>query len=295
MRRSMLFIPSNNPNMIAGGGLLGADSLIFDLEDAVSPDEKDAARDLLQSALGALDLGTCEKVVRINGLDTPYWEDDLRAVLPLGPDAILLPKAGSADSIRTLDARLSELEREFSLAQGRTKIIALLETAMGLENAFAIASASPRMAALFLGAEDLTADLHCPRTAEGTEILYARGRVVSAARAAGIDVCDTPFTDVQDLEGLARDASFARSLGFSGKACISPAHVSAVNRIFSPSREEVACARDVFAAIAEAKHRGKGAISLRGKMIDAPIVQRARLVLEAASEIEGVDYLEETL
>ena len=291
MRRSMLFIPSNNPNMIVNGGVLGADSLIFDLEDAVSPDEKDAARDLLHNALGAVDFGKCEIIVRINGLDTPYWEEDLRSILPQKPDAIMPPKVCDAAYIQTLDRKLTELEGEFSLEQGRTKIIALLETAVGVENAYAIASASPRMIALFLGAEDLTADLRCQRTKEGGEIQYARGRIVCGARAAGIEAYDTPFTDVQDLDGLQQDAAYAKSLGFTGKACISPAHVTTVNRVFSPSQADIDYAKDVFAAIAEAKRQGKGAISLRGKMIDAPIVQRARLVLEAASEIEGVDYL----
>ena len=291
MRRTMLFLPANNPNMIVNGGLLGADSLIFDLEDAVSPDEKDAARELLKNALTTLDFGKCEIIVRINGLDTPYWEEDLETILPLGPDMIMPPKVSDGDYIRRLDEKLTELEALHGMEQGSTKIIALLETAVGVENAYAIAAASPRMEALFLGAEDLTADLRCQRTKAGAEILYARGRLVCAARAAGIEAYDTPFTDTRDLEGLEQDALFAKGLGFTGKACISPANVSTVNRVFSPTQAEIAYAKDVFAAIAEAKRLGKGAISLRGKMIDAPIVLRARLVLEAASEIEGVDYL----
>lgn len=291
MRRTMLFLPGNNPNMIGNGGLLGSDSLIFDLEDAVSPDEKDAARDLLRNALASLDFGKCERIIRINGLDTPYWEKDLEALVPLAPNAIMPPKTCDAAYIRKLDAKLTELESEFRMEPGKIKIIALLETAVGVENAFSIAAASPRMTALFLGGEDLTADLRCARTKEGEEIRYARGRVVCAARAAGIEAYDTPFTDVQDMEGLEKDALFAKGLGFTGKACISPSHVSAVNRIFSPSAKEIAYARDVFAAIAEAKRQGKGAIALRGKMIDAPIVARAKLVLEAASEIKGGDFL----
>ncbi len=290
MRRTMLFIPGNNPNMIINGGLLGADSLIFDLEDAVSPDEKDAARELVKNALTSLDFGKCERIVRINGLDTPYWEEDLAAILPLRPEAVMPPKVSGAAYIDTLDKALSGLEARMGLPAGQTKILALLETAQGVENAYAIAAASPRMMGLFLGAEDLTADLRCRRTKEGQEILYARGRLVCAARAAGIEVYDTPFTDVQDLEGLEADALLAKGLGFSGKACISPAHVATVNRVFSPSAAEIAYARDVFDAIAEAKRQGKGAISLRGKMIDAPIVARARLVLEAAAEIEGVEF-----
>ncbi len=291
MRRTMLFLPANNPNMIVNGGLLGADSLIFDLEDAVSPDEKDAARELLKNALQALDFGKCELIVRINGLDTPYWEEDLEEILPLKPAAIMPPKVCDGDYIRRLDEKMTQVEASHGIPQGTTRILALLETAVGVENAYAIASASPRMVGLFLGAEDLTADLRCQRTKEGGEILYARGRLVCAARAAGIEVYDTPFTDVRDLEGLEKDAAFAKSLGFSGKACISPAHVATVNRVFSPTQKEIDYARDVFAAIAEAKRQGKGAIALRGKMIDAPIVLRAKLVLEAASEIEGVDYL----
>ncbi len=292
MRRTMLFLPGNNPNMVGNGGLLGADSLIFDLEDAVSPDEKDAARELLKHALASLDFGGCERIVRINGLDTPYWEEDLRTVLPLSPEAILPPKVSGPDYIHQLDDKLTALEQEFGLVNGQTKIIALLETALGIENAYLIAAASPRMTALFLGAEDLSADLRCARTAGGEEIRYARGRIVCAARAAGIEAYDTPFTDVRDLEGLEKDAVFAKELGFTGKACISPVHVAAVNRIFSPSLKEIDYAREVFDAIAQAKRQGKGAISLRGKMIDAPIVQRARLVLEAASEMEGVHYLD---
>lgn len=291
MRRTMLFLPSNNPNMLINGGQLGADSLIFDLEDAVSPDEKDAARELLKNTLESLDFGKCERIVRINGLDTDYWMEDLRAILPLRPETIMPPKVSGAAYIHQLDEALTALEAELGIPSGSTKILALLETAAGIENAYEVACASPRMTGLFLGAEDLTADLHSRRTKEGSEILYARGRIVCAARAAGMRVYDTPFTDVQDLEGLEKDAAYARGLGFSGKACISQAHVGIVNRIFSPSEAEIAYAKDVFAAIAEAKRKGKGAIALRGKMIDAPIVQRARTTLEAASEIEGVDYL----
>lgn len=287
MRRTMMFLPSNSPSMIGNGPLLKADSLIFDLEDAVSPDEKDAARELLRNALGSMDFGRHEIIVRINGLDTNYWIDDLRAILPLRPDVIMPAKVSGADYIHELDAKLTELEEEFGVEMGTTKILALLETAIGVEKAYDIASASPRMVGLFLGAEDLTADLRCPRTKAGTEILYARSRLVSAARAAGIEVYDTPFTDVTDLAGLAKDAEFAKGLGFSGKACISPAHLATVNRIFSPTEAEIAYARDVIAAIEEAKRLGKGAISLRGKMIDAPIVLRAQQVLETAAAIEG--------
>lgn len=290
MRRTMLFLPSNNPNLMMNGSALEADSLIFDLEDAVAPDQKDAARDLLKSALKYIDFGRHEIIVRINGLDTPYWKADLRAIMPEKMDVIMPPKVCDAAYIHELDAEMTALEAEFGMEPGKVKILALLETAMGIENAYPIACASKRMIGLFLGAEDLSADLRCARTKGSEEIRYARGKIVSSARAAGIEVYDTPFTDVRDLEGLEADAKFAKGLGFSGKACISPAHLGIVNRVFSPTEKDIQYALEVFAAIEEAKRQGKGAISLRGKMIDAPIVARARLVLEAASEIEGEDY-----
>lgn len=291
MKRTMLFIPGNNANMIQNGGLLGADNIIFDLEDAVTPDEKDSARELLKCALGALDFGRCAAIVRINGLDTAYWKEDLAAIIPARPDMVMLPKTGSGDDIRALDAEISRIEAESGMPDGGVKIIALVETAVGVEHAYDICNASPRMSGIFLGAEDLSADLRCSRTKTGEEIFYARSRIVNAARAAGIDAFDTPYTDLEDLAGLEADAAFAKGLGFTGKASISPGHIATINRVFSPSAKDIAYARDVFAAIAEAKRQGKGAVSLRGKMIDAPIVQRARIVLETASEIEGVDYL----
>ena len=287
MRRTMLFLPGNNPNMIINGGYLGADSVILDLEDAVSPDEKDAARKLVRNALGQLSFNDREIIVRINALDTPYWERDLEEIVPLQPDVLMPTKVSGAGYIHTLEEKIASVERAHGIPEGQIKLMPLLETTLGIENAFAIASASPRMAALYLGAEDLSADLRCPRTKAGGEIAYARGRLVCAARAAGIEAYDTPFTDVEDLEGLEEDARLARGLGFTGKAVISPRHVEIVNRVFTPSRKEVAHAREVFQAIEEAKRLGKGAISLHGKMVDAPIVQRARLVLEAVSEMEG--------
>lgn len=284
MRRTMLFLPGNNPRMIMNGGLLGSDSIIFDLEDAVSPDEKDAARNLVCKALQRLKFGTCEIIVRINALDTPYWEADLEQIVPLKPDVIMPTKVSGADYIHTLAAKMSELEEQAGIAVGTIKIIPLLETALGIENAYAIAVADARMAALYLGAEDLTADLRCPRTKAGGEIAYARGRIVCAARAAGIEVYDTPFTDVEDMDGLEMDARMAKSLGFTGKAVISPRHIDCVNEIFSPSEAEIQYAEEVMEAIARGKAEGKGAVSLRGKMIDAPVVERAKIVISAAKE-----------
>ena len=285
MRRSLLFLPGNTPNMLINGSCLGADAVIFDLEDAVSPAEKDAARVLVRNTMTYMDFRGCEKVVRINGIDTPYWREDLDEVLPCRPDLILLPKAGSAADIREADAYISETEERLGLVPGSVGLVALIETALGVENAFAIASASPRVAALFLGAEDLTADLRCRRTKEGREIEYARTRLVTAARAAGVNVYDTPFTDVNDDEGIETDAALAKALGFTGKASISPRHVETINRVFSPSQAEIDYAYEVMETIRLAKEQGKGAVALRGKMIDAPIVERARQTIAMAREM----------
>ena len=285
MRRSMLFLPGNNPNMLINGNCLGADAVIFDLEDAVAPAEKDAARILVRNTMRYMDFRGCEMIVRINSVDTAYWKKDMDAVVPQKPGMLLLPKTGCASDILEADAYLTELEEKLGFAPNTVGLMALIETAMGVENAFAIATAAKRVRALFLGAEDLTADLQCKRTKEGREIEYARTRLVVAARAAGIAVYDTPFTDVNDDEGIWTDARYAKALGFNGKASISPRHVEAINSVFSPTMKEIEYAYEVMDAIELAKKQGKGAIALHGKMIDAPIVARAQQTIAAAEAL----------
>lgn len=292
MRRSMLFLPGNNPNMLINGNCLGSDSVIFDLEDAVSPAEKDAARILVRNTMRYMDFKGCEIIVRINSIDTTEWQKDIREILPCKPGLILLPKTGSAADVQTVDAFITEVEQELGYEKNTVGLMPLIETALGVENAFAIASSSSRVQALFLGAEDLTADLHCKRTKEGREIEYARTRLVVAARAAGVEVYDTPFTDVNDDEGILTDAMLAKALGFTGKASISPRHVEVINQVFSPTQQDVDYAYEVMDAIRLAKEQGKGAIALHGKMIDAPIVARAQQTIAMAEALhmrrEGV-------
>jgi citrate lyase subunit beta/citryl-CoA lyase len=268
--------------MIINGDALGADCIILDLEDAVSPDEKDSARLLVRSAIERMGFDGVEITVRINSIDTDYWKDDLEAIVPLSPDLIMPPKASCAEDILKVDAYISEIEERRGMEKGRVRLIPLIETALGVENAYAIASACPRVAAIFLGGEDLTADLRCKRTKAGNEIDYARKRLVVAARAAGVDVYDTPFTDVNDDEGIVTDAEYAKSLGFTGKSAIAPRHVKVINEVFSPTLKDIQYAKMVFEAIRIGKEQGKGAVSLLGKMIDKPIVERARQTLEAA-------------
>ena len=288
MRRSMLFLPGNNPNMLINGNCLGADAVIFDLEDAVSPDEKDAARILVRNTMRYMDFRGCEVIVRINSVDTPYWQADLDAIMPEKPALILLPKTGSSNDILRVEDYMTRVEASLGMEQNTVGLMPLIETAMGVENAFAIASCSKRVRALFLGAEDLTADLQCVRTKQGQEIFYARTRLVMAARAAGVEVYDTPFTDVNDDVGIETDAMLAKSLGFNGKASISPRHVEVINQVFTPTLKEIDYAYEVMEAIAMAKKQGKGAIALHGKMIDAPIVARAQRTI-AIAEALGLD------
>ena len=285
MRRSMLFLPGNNPNMLINGNCLGSDAVIFDLEDAVAPDQKDAARILVRNTMRYMDFRGCEIIVRINSIDTPYWKQDIDAILPYKPGLILLPKTGTAKDALEADEYITQVEQKLGMEPNTVGLMPLIETAMGVENAYAIASSTMRVKALFLGAEDLTADLQCKRTKESREIEYARTRLVVAARAAGVDVYDTPFTDVNDDEGIWIDAQTAKGLGFTGKASISPRHVEVINAVFSPTQKDVDYAYEVMEAIELAKAQGKGAISLHGKMIDAPIVARAQRTIDMAEAL----------
>lgn len=291
MRRSLLFIPGNNPGMLMGADIHGADAVIFDLEDAVAPTEKDAARILVRNAMRAMpDLGV-EVVVRVNPLATDYFIKDIQTMVPLHPALIMPTKVASAEDVAHISAAVAAAEQANGMPEGSIGLLPLLETAQGIENAYAIAGSDPRVKGLLLGAEDLSSDLQAIRSKQGAEILYARGRIVMAARAAGVEVYDTPFTDVNDAEGMAEDARLARALGFSGKAVISPRHVEAVNAAFTPTQDEIIYAREVMLAIAEAQQQGRGAISLRGKMVDKPIVDRAQRVLATAQQLglEGSD------
>ena len=278
----MLFLPGNTPNIIVNGEILGADAVILDLEDAVAPAEKDSARILVRNAIRYMGFGKCEVIVRINAIDTAYWQKDLDAIIPVRPSLIMPPKTSCAADVLAVDAYITQLEEKLGIEKGSVGLIPLIETALGVENAYQIASACKRVKAIFLGGEDLTADLRCKRTKEGHEIAYARSRMVVAARAAGVEVYDTPFTDVNDDEGIYTDAQYAKSLGFTGKSAISPRHVKAINEVFSPSMKDIDYAYEVMEAIRIGKEQGKGAVSLRGKMIDAPIVARAQQTIDAA-------------
>ena len=278
LRRSMLFIPGNNPAMLQNGGVFGADSIILDLEDAVAPTEKDSARFLIANALRTVDYGCSEKVVRINPLDT-FAAEDIRAIVPCGPDAILVPKV---ESVADIYAAVRMIVAAELPGQTPVKIIALLETPRGIIEAYNIALADPRVVALALGAEDYTAGLGALRTKEGTEIFTARTIVVNAAAAADVQSIDTPFTDANDEEGLLVDTELAKHLGFKGKLSINPRQIEDIHTVFNPTIGDIDWAQQIIQAINKAQAEGSGVASLNGKMVDLPIVNRAKRTLHLA-------------
>ena len=277
-------MPGNNPGMLTNAGALGADVVIFDLEDAVAQNEKDAARILVRRALGEMRPAGVECMVRMNGLDTTFWKDDVCAAVSGGADLILLPKCEGPEDLEQVWSLMNEYKTREQAIDDLPDLMVIVETARGLENVSSIAAFKGPLAGILLGAEDLTADLGARRTAKGDEIFYARSRVLTACKAAGIKAIDTPFPFVTDLEGLAADADFAAQLGFDGKAVISPHHVHRVKEAFSPTVEQIDWASRVLAAASTAEQEGKGACSLDGMMIDLPIIKQAERSLSRAGD-----------
>lgn len=282
--RTLLFIPGNNPGMLANAASLGADMAIFDLEDAVAQAEKDAARILVRNALTYIKPQNMNVVVRSNALDTPYWRRDIAAAVQGGADFILMPKCSVPDDIYKTVATIEKEEQKRAIPGPHIQVLALVETSAGIENAVSLAQSHPRLVGMQLGAEDLTAELGAKRTPKGDELIYARSRIIMACKSAGIKALDTPYPFVTDLEGLKEDAAFSAQLGFDGKTVISPHHVALVNEAFTPSEGRIRWAKRVMAAAARAKEEGKGAVSLDGMMIDLPIIKRADRILSRVTE-----------
>src|SRR6266567_3967189 len=254
LRRSRLYLPGSEPKYFMNAALHGPDAIIFDLEDSVHPGEKDAARILIRNTLRAVDFGACERMVRINQL--PLGLEDLAEVIPEAPDLVLIP---------------------------------ILESALGIENAFAIATASPNVVALTIGLEDYTADMGVAKTSEGRESLYVRTRLVNAAKAAGVQAIDSVFSDVADMDGLRRWGESSRALGFEGMGCIHPAQIQVIHEAFAPSQSELEKALKIVTAFEDAQARGLGVVSLGSKMIDAPVVDRAKKLVERARKMGNLD------
>lgn len=285
LRRSLLYTPGSSMKMLTKAESSTADAVIMDLEDAVSVTEKDSARANVTEMIPRLRREQREVIVRVNAMDSAWGLRDLLAVIPQRPDAVIVPKADERALI-TADSVITAIESESGLAHGAVKLIPLFETTESIVHAYDILGASPRIDGVQLGAEDLTKEQEIERTAQGAEIEYARQTLAFAARARGIDIIDTPYTGVRDLDGLRRDAEHAKAVGFTGKTCIHPDHIATVNEVFSPSAEAVEHSRGVVAALEQGAAEGRGAVMYNGKMVDAPVAERARRILERHSRIE---------
>ena len=281
LRRTMMFIPGNNPSMMQDAYIYHPDSIMLDLEDSVTMAEKDAARMLVHNALKTIDYGNIERVVRINPLNTPYGKKDVEAVVKGGVDVIRMPKTETADEVREVEAEIERVEKELGCV-GRTQIMAAIESALGIVNAYDIATASKRMMGIALGAEDYSANLKTQRTKEGTELQLARETIVVAARAAGIDALDTVFSNLNDMEAFRNEVELIKRMGLDGKSIINPRQIEIINEVFAPKEKDIEKARTILAAIKEAAEKGSGVIAVNGKMVDRPVVIRAQRTIDLA-------------
>lgn len=281
LRRTMMFVPGANAAMLRDAALYNADSIMFDLEDAVSLKEKDSARSLVHFALKNFDYGDVETVVRINSLDT-IGRQDIEAMVLAGIDVIRLPKTETAQDIIDVDEAITEVEKANGIEAGTTHMMAAIESAEGVLNAPAIAKASSRLIGIALGAEDYVTNMKTTRHPDGKELFFARSMILHGARAAGIAAIDTVYSDVDNEEGFINEVKQIKQLGFDGKSVINPRQIPLVNAVFAPTEKEIDHAMDVIWAIREAEAKGSGVISLNGKMVDKPIVERAERVIALA-------------
>ncbi|ABF34085.1 TPA: citrate (pro-3S)-lyase subunit beta [Streptococcus pyogenes] len=282
LRRTMMFVPGANAAMLRDAPLFGADSVMFDLEDSVSLKEKDTSRALVHFALKTFDYSSVETVVRVNGLDS-CGALDIEAVVLAGVNVIRLPKTETAQDIVDVEAVIERVERENGIEVGRTRMMAAIESAEGVLNAREIAKASKRLIGIALGAEDYVTNMKTRRYPDGQELFFARSMILHAARAAGIAAIDTVYSDVNNTEGFQNEVRMIKQLGFDGKSVINPRQIPLVNEIYTPTEKEIDHAKQVIWAIREAESKGSGVISLNGKMVDKPIVERAERVIALAT------------
>jgi citrate lyase subunit beta/citryl-CoA lyase len=283
----MLYIPGNNPAMIQQGGVYGADSILLDLEDAVALNQKDAARILVRNMINVIDFYDAEVCVRVNHLSTPFGLADLEAIVPLQPSAIRYPKTESAEEVAALLQIIEKIEDRHGLPHTKMTLHAMIETAMGVQNVFDIASKFDRVDAITIGGQDLTADMNIVYTPDGAGIDFARKRIVMAAKASHIDVIDTVFPDVNDEEGLRRETEYAKKIGFTGKAVINPRQIEIIHDVYTPTEEEIRKAYRIVKEFKINSAAGIGVFAIDGKMIDAPIVTRAEYILRLANVTVG--------
>ena len=287
LRRTMMFLNAQKPGLIKDPYIYRPDSIMLDLEDAVAENQKDAARFSLYHALKTIDYRGCERVVRINGLDTPYWKEDIRCAVAGGCDAIRIPKTERPEDVRTVEDHIEAAEKEFGIPEGRTLIMAAIESARGVMKALDICEASERLFGIALSGGDYTKDLQTHITGTGIELMGARQNMIIAARAAGVQCFDTVYTNLDDMEGFRKDVETIHLMGFDGKSIINPRQITIVHEIFTPTPKDIIFAEKVVKEIDDKKARGIGVFTVDGKMIDIAFYDGARRIL-ALAKASGV-------
>lgn len=282
LRRTMMFMNAQKPGLIKDAYIYGCDSIMLDLEDAVAENQKDAARFSLYHALTTIDYGSTEVIVRINGLDTPHWQEDIRVCVAGGADGIRIAKCESAQDVHTVEAAVEAAEKEFGVEVGRTLLMAALESPKGILNAYEICSASDRMFGVAISGGDFRKCMQTSFQRDGVDMLVARGQMLIAARAAGIQCFDTVFTDLDDEEGFRAEVLQNKAMGFDGKSLINPKQIRLVHEVFCPTEKEVRQAEAVVRAFVEQSAAGVGVFTVNGKMIDVAFIPGAQRTLRLA-------------
>ena len=282
LRRTMMFLNCQKPGLIKDPYIYKPDSIMLDLEDAVAEKEKDAARYSLFHALKEINYRGVERVVRINGLDTPYWKEDIRCAVAGGCDAIRIPKTESAKDVKLVEEHVIAAEKEFGIPEGRTLIMAALESARGIMKALDICEASERLFGIALSGGDYTKDLQTHITGTGVELMGARQNMVIAARAAGVQCFDTVYTDLDNMEGFKQDVETIHLMGFDGKSIINPRQIEIVHEIYTPTQKDIIFAEKVVKEIDDKKAKGIGVFTVDGKMIDIAFYDGAKRTIELA-------------
>ena len=282
LRRTMMFLNAQKPGLIKDPYIYRPDSIMLDLEDAVAENQKDAARFSLYHALKEINYRGCERVVRINGLDTPYWEEDIHCAVAGGCDAIRIPKTESALDVQRVEAVVEECEKKYGIPEGQTLIMAAIESARGVMKALDICEASERLFGIALSGGDYTKDLQTHITGTGLELMGARQNMIIAARAAGVQCFDTVYTNLDDMEGFRHDVETIHLMGFDGKSIINPRQINIVHEIFTPTQKDIIFAEKVVKEIDEKKAQGIGVFIVDGKMIDIAFYDGAKRTIELA-------------
>ncbi|MEG0068942.1 aldolase/citrate lyase family protein [Cetobacterium sp.] len=286
LRRSMLFIPGNNPGVIKDVHIYRPDSIMFDLEDAIAVTEKDSARFLVFNMINKMrpiyKSLNIETVVRINALDTEYGVEDLEFIVRAQPDIIRIPKTDTPKDVLDVEAHVERIEKEAGIPVGTTKLMVAIESPLGALNAYQIATSSKRLVGMAIGGEDYVTNLKTNRSPEGVELFTGRGLIVMAARAAGIDPLDSVYSDVNNDEGFIKEATMIKQMGFSGKSLIHPRQIELLHKVYTPSELDIKKAKKIVDATREALEQNKGVFTVDGKMVDKPIIERAEHVLRLA-------------